>query len=114
MPYICIKTNVTLSTEQTEDLAAKASDLTAKAFGKPEKFVLAIVTPNLTLLHGGTSEPAAHVELRSIGMQESQCAPLSETVCEFLEKELAIAPERVYIEFADMPRSWVGWNKGTF
>lgn len=114
MPYIHVSTNVSLNEEQTREFAARTSELVAKALGKPEQYVLAIATPGLTLLHGGTAEPAAHVALRSIGLQESQCAPLSETVCSFLEKELSIAPARVYIEFQDMPRAWVGWNKGTF
>jgi len=114
MPYIHIRTNTPLNSEQAQELAARASQLAAEALGKPEKYVLAMVSPSMILLHGGAPTPAAHVELRSIGLQESQCASLSETVCTFLEKELSIAPDRVYIEFADMPRAWVGWNKGTF
>lgn len=114
MPYIHIKTNTPLNEDQAGELAAKASDLAAKAMGKPEKYVLAMISPGQIMLHGGTPAPAAHVECRGIGLQEAQCAPLSETICSFLEKELSIAPDRVYIEFSDMPRAWVGWNKGTF
>lgn len=114
MPFFRIETNVSMEHSAARELAAKASDLAAKALGKPEQYVQAMVSPGAALLHGGTDAPAAAVSLFSIGLSESQCAPLSETICAFLEQELSIPPDRVYINFKDLQRSWFGWNMGTF
>lgn len=114
MPFFKIDTNVVMTDGAAREFAAKASALVTKALGKPEQYVQTLVTPGAFLLHGGTDSPAAAVALKSIGLQEGQCAPLSETICAFLDQELAIPADRIYIEFAALERSWFGWNKGTF
>ncbi|HEB78063.1 MAG TPA: hypothetical protein ENI90_06025, partial [Methylothermaceae bacterium] len=40
--------------------------------------------------------------------------PLSRFLCDFLQNQLNIAPDRVYIEFIDIPRKFWGWNGSTF
>ncbi len=114
MPFFSIQTNVPVENREVCKLAARASNLAAKFLGKPESYVQVLIETGKNMLHGGTDEPAAHVELNSIGLKVEQCAPLSETICAFLEKELSIKPERVYIEFKELDRPWVGWNSGTF
>lgn len=97
-----------------KDLAVKATEACAAALGKREASVQALVTAGVALLHGGTDEPAATVELKSLGLQEDACPALSKAICEFLEAELGIPGTRVYIEFVSPARAMFGWNGGTF
>jgi hypothetical protein len=114
MPHLCIDTNVSMERDTAAELAGKASGLIAQALGKPVGYCQAMVRPGAALVHGGTDAPAAFVTLKSIGLPEDRTAQLSEELCDFLRRELAISPERVYIDFADLQRHLFGWNSGTF
>jgi hypothetical protein len=39
---------------------------------------------------------------------------LSRLLCEWVESELGVAQQRIYINFADVPASLWGWNGETF
>lgn len=112
MPVLNIQTNQAISDEQS--LLAEASKLVARELGKPESYVMVILQPPVPMLFAGTDEPLAYLELKSIGLQESQTAGLSAALCQLLNDKLAIPPQRIYIEFADAPRKMFGWNSGTF
>jgi len=114
MPYLRIETNVELDQERTDTLMAEASKAIADRLGKPERYVMVEVVAGARLMFDGNCDPAAYVELKSIGLPESQTQPLSRFLCEFLQDQLKIAPDRVYIEFIDIPRKYWGWNGSTF
>lgn len=114
MPYLRIETNVELDHQQTETLLAEASQAVAEKLAKPERYVMVQVSPGAALMFNGSREPAAYVELKSIGLPESQTQSLSQFVCDFLQQRLDIAPDRIYIEFIDIPRRYWGWNGSTF
>lgn len=114
MPHVKIETNVELDKIQAHVLATKFSALSAELLGKPEGFVQACVQPVLALAHGGSFDPAAFVLFKSIGLPFERCQGMSSAICAFLEKELGIPPDRVYIEFGDLQREHFGWNSGTF
>jgi phenylpyruvate tautomerase PptA (4-oxalocrotonate tautomerase family) len=113
MPYLKISTNADLG-DGGRALAAKVSRLAAELTGKPERWVLARVEADAALRFGGTDAPAAFVEMKSIGLAAADCARLSAALCAFLSAEAGIAPERVYVEFADFAPGMFGWNGGTF
>ncbi|BCX88421.1 phenylpyruvate tautomerase [Methylomarinovum tepidoasis] len=114
MPYLRIETNVELDDAKIDHLLSAASKAIAAELGKPERYVMVQVTGGAALMFDASREPAAYVELKSIGLPEGQTQPLSRFLCAFLEKELGIAPDRIYIEFIDIPRKFWGWNGGTF
>jgi hypothetical protein len=54
------------------------------------------------------------VELKSISLTPESCAALSKSLCEFLNTELGVSPERAYVEFWNINGKMFGWNGGTF
>lgn len=112
MPFIKVETNVRI--EDRGACLKKISALAAELLGKPESYVLAVLEPEKALLFGGSDDPAAYVTLNSIGLPEDRAPELSAAVCGFLNAELAIPENRVYIGFGDIPRHLFGWNGKTF
>lgn len=114
MPTLRLLTNVEIATEDRQAVMAELSQQVAKLLGKPESYVMVILETGRDLLFAGTAKPAAYLELKSLGLAETQTPELSRGLCEWLESRLAIPAQRVYIEFANPPRQLFGWNKGTF
>lgn len=63
---------------------------------------------------GGSAEFAATLEIASLGLSDDQPKQLSPLICEFLQTELGLSPDRVYIRFSSPPRTHWGWNSKTF
>lgn len=114
MPYIHVSTNLSMDDGRARELNAGLSALAADLLGKPEKYVLARVSHGAVLTHGGTADPAALVEFKSIGLPEDRTAEFSDRICAHLKQELGISPDKVYIEFLDLKRRLFGWNGKTF
>jgi len=114
MPYLKIETNADLGPGGAPALAAKASRMASELTGKPERWVMARVEAGAALLFGGSDAPAAFVEMKNIGLTAAACPGLAEALCEFLEAEAGIPPERVYIEFTTLEPGMFGWKSGTF
>lgn len=114
MPTLRILTNVTVPAEQRAALLTGASRATAEMLRKPESYVMVILEDGRDMVFAGTPDPAAYLELKSLGLPEDQTARYSRTLCNLLEEALGIPAERVYIEFAAPPRHLFGWNGGTF
>jgi phenylpyruvate tautomerase PptA (4-oxalocrotonate tautomerase family) len=114
MPYLKIQTNQPLTEEASKALAARSSAVVAEQLGKPERYVMTAVEINPAMQFAGTTEPLAYLELKSIGLQESMTAAVSQALCSLVTAETGIKPDRIYIEFADAPRKMWGWNGGTF
>ena len=114
MPYLKVKTNRPVDEDAGRRLIERASTRIAEALNKPERYVMVDLSINPQILFSGTRDPCAYVELKSIGLPDSQTRDLSQTICDLLENELGIPAERVYIEFMDVPRKFWGWNGSTF
>jgi phenylpyruvate tautomerase PptA (4-oxalocrotonate tautomerase family) len=114
MPTLRILTNVQVRAEDRADLLARASRTVAELLGKPESYVMVILEDGRDLIFAGTPEPAAYLELKSLGLPELKTAHYSRVLCDLLGDVLGIAAERVYIEFAALSRHLFGWNGGTF
>ncbi|MEE9397592.1 MAG: phenylpyruvate tautomerase MIF-related protein [Methylococcales bacterium] len=114
MPYIKIRTNIAVSADLKQNLLSAISLKVAEELAKPERYVMAELSENADLIFSGNNEPAAYVELKSIGLSETQTQPLSSVICCFLRENFSIQPDRVYIEFTDIPRKYWGWNESTF
>jgi phenylpyruvate tautomerase PptA (4-oxalocrotonate tautomerase family) len=86
----------------------------AEQLGKPESYIMTALETELKMTFGGSTEKTAFIEVKSIGLKQSMTEELSQFICEFIEQELEIDQERIYIEFADAPGSMWGWDGGTF
>jgi len=114
MPYFSIDTNREMDPESTQALLKKASAFMAGLLGKPESFVMVSIKPGVPLAFAGSSDPAAFARLKSIGLPKERCRSFSEKLCAFIERELGVPKDRVFIDFKDLERSLFGWNGKTF
>lgn len=115
MPLMRITTNQALSTsEERREFQAAASTKTAEILGKPERYVMVGLETGRDLLFAGSDEPAAFVELASLGLPEDQTGGLSGEICTFLQDRLGVPPDRIYIHFQNVERHMWGLNGTTF
>ncbi len=114
MPYLKIQTNRPVDEQRRASLLAKASNTVAETLGKGEQYVMVALDDGAPMLFAGSYAPLAYLELKSIGLAETQTADLSRVLCELIQAELGIAKNRVYVEFAAAPRRMWGWNGSTF
>ncbi len=114
MPLLKIQTNRPIDATAQKTLASKASQTVADLLGKPERYVMVSIEHNPAMLFGGSDEPLAYLELKSIDLPEARTADLSHSLCEMLKETLDLSADRIYIEFSDAPRKMWGWNGGTF
>ena len=114
MPYFSIETNRAVDQAFNRELMKKASAFIAELLGKPESYVMIAITPETPLIFAGSDEPAAFVRLKSIGLPKERGTAFSEKICGFVEQELEIPPNRVFIDFKNLEREMFGWNGKTF
>jgi phenylpyruvate tautomerase len=114
MPLLSIETNQTADDATIARLIRTASRVVAEQLGKPERYVMVRFNHNPDMLFAGEDAALAYLELKSIGLSEAETGELSARLCGFMEEELKVPRDRVYIEFASAPRKLWGWNGGTF
>jgi phenylpyruvate tautomerase PptA (4-oxalocrotonate tautomerase family) len=116
MPYLRIETNAEQLNEQTEQEAvmSELTDLLSSLLGKSRDYVQVFLQPGVPMMFGGSSDPTAFVELRSLGLDSGRCADLSASLCQWISSRLRVDPRRVYIAMSDWPREQWGWNGRTF
>lgn len=114
MPYLKIQINRSLPQDQAQRVVTLASQRIAKELNKPESYVMVALNDNQNMLFAGSDEPAAYLELKSIGLPSVAIRPLSKVLSSLLQEQAGIDPARVYIEFTDIKGSAWGWNGGTF
>jgi phenylpyruvate tautomerase len=116
MPLIKVQTSVSAPEKSAvEGLLKSLSAKLAKHLGKPESYVMTAFEPGVAMTFAGTTEPVCYVEIKSIGsMSAAQTKAMSLDFCPQIKEALGVAPNRVYIEFADAKGSMWGWNGSTF
>lgn len=112
MPYLTVYTNVEL--ENGEELAEKASELTAKVLHKPINYVVANIVYNKAMAHGGkASNKGALIELKSIGLGDKDRVVAELTA--FFAQELNIAQTQyINIALVDCPAMYTAVAGKTF
>ncbi len=114
MPYFSIETNQTVDPASNRELMKKTSAFIAELLGKPESYVMIAIKPGTPLIFAGSDEPAAFVRLKSIGLPKERSTDFSEKICGFVQQELKVPPNRIFIDFKDLERDMFGWNSKTF
>ena len=114
MPLLKLETNVVLSDEKRTALLASLSKIVAGTIGKPEQYVMVVVSPAAMLMSGKPGE-AAFVDIRSIGgLNDSVNRQLAQKIGNLLKDSLGVSPDRVYLNFTDVAAGNWGWNGDTF
>ncbi|UJR08294.1 hypothetical protein I4U23_012565 [Adineta vaga] len=113
MPYLTVQTNIA-ENQITDEFLKQLSVKVAETVGKPEQYVVIHVSGGQKLFFAGTNDPAAIMELASIGLSANQTATISKEIMNFFEEKLSIKTTRIYIKFTNMPGNMMGWNKTTF
>ncbi len=111
MPLISIETNQTLDNPSS---LKEISAAVATMLGKPESYLMLKLKHNEHMLFAGNKEPLAHINVKSLGLPEDHTKELSAQLCKMIQEHFSVAPERIYIEFANPERHMWGWNSGTF
>ena len=114
MPLIKLRTNVSVTDEKKPELLSELSQLLASETGKPERYVMVEIAEDRNMLFGGSSDPLAYVECKSIGLSTAQAKSLSQSISQVLDTRMQISADRVYIEFSNCPAEFWGWNGSTF
>lgn len=116
MPLIKIQSSTNnIEANQIQNLLTSLSAKLAQHLGKPESYVMTAFEQNINMTFAGTFEPVCYVEIKSIGnMSPNQTKAMSQDFCDEINQQLGVAPNRIYIEFADAKGSMWGWNGSTF
>ncbi len=114
MPYIEIKTTKTVNNEKSE-LIKSAMGKAIECFpGKNENWLMVAIEDEIKMwFRGDASQDSAFVDVCLLGKVDKKGAEnMTEEICNVLERELGISPERVYVKYSGY-ENW-GWNKGNF
>jgi len=115
MPLIQVFTSAGPPADGAKGLLGELSKLAATRFGKPERWVMTCLVPDLAMTFAGDRAPAAFVAVKNIGtMSGDDTALLSREICERVSKALDVPFDRIYIDFADAVGAMWGWNGETF
>ncbi len=112
MPFFKIETNQKIN--DTESILKKASDFISEMLIKPEQYVMVSIETDPQMMFAGDTQPTAFVQLKSIGLQTDKCTEFSGKICQFINDELGIQADRVFIDFKDLQGNMFGWNNKTF
>lgn len=112
MPLLTLSTNQSI--EDKDSICKRLSSITADMLGKPESYVMVMVEDSQSLIFAGSNEPAAYVQLKSLGLPEADTGGLSQQLCQAIEELTGIDSSRTYIEFSSPARHMWGWDNRTF
>lgn len=112
-PSIVLHTNVNMGDKKRAFMSAVSKAL-ASSLGKPESFVAVCVNDGCDMIWGGEDTPCALGTLYSLGAinlenNRKATAKITELLGEF-----DVAPNKMYINFFDVPRENIGYNGATF
>ncbi|MDD2659391.1 MAG: phenylpyruvate tautomerase MIF-related protein [Methylococcales bacterium] len=114
MPFLKLSTNVDIEQSLSRQLLSDLSQLLAKEIGKPERYVMVELAGGKAMVFGGSDQPLAYLECKSIGLSATQAKALSASLSKLLTGILPLTAERIYIEFSNCPAEFWGWNGSTF
>ena len=114
MPLLRIQTNQSVAPDAVGPLLETLTTLVAQELSKPREYVQVVFEPDRPMAFAGTLDPTAFVELRALGLPADKTQALSAALCEAVHQQLGVAPDRVFLNFADVPRTHWGWNRSTF
>ncbi len=113
MPFINVKTNVSISSDQAADIKSALGQAITAIPGKSEGWLMVGVEPDYMLWFKGTNEPAAMVEVSLYGgASHNAKTTLTSHITGILTDQLGISSDRIYVSYFET-ESW-GWNGSNF
>jgi len=114
MPYLCVETNKALSPSAERVFLERATDWVETRLDKPRAVVMIAIAAGRPMTFAGSDDPTAFVRLKSVGLETEACQELAAELSRFIDTELGIAPERMFLEFQNLDRALFAWNGKTF
>ncbi len=114
MPYIDLKTNVSLTKDTTDLLKSKIAAVLADSFpGKTENWLMLNFTGNCNMYFAGSDAPCMFVDIAIFGSQTTQSYDkMTAGLTDLLTKTCGIPADRIYVKYEEVSR-W-GWNGSNF
>ncbi|KAJ1798906.1 hypothetical protein LPJ59_002189 [Coemansia sp. RSA 2399] len=113
MPLCQIITNI--RPMNSKALSIKVSSTVAELLSKPLSYVMAMVTYNSSLTFGGTDEPAAYVQIGSIGsVGGNSNINIVTGITNLVAAELDVEASRIYVAIQDIDGAEFALNGSTF
>lgn len=114
MPCINLKTTKKISAEQGESLKTAFGKAIECFPGKTEAWLMVGIDDGARLwFKGDNSRDSAIVDVELLGsVSKEDSEAMTVEVCNTLEKELGLSPDRVYVKYKGYS-DW-GWNGGNF
>ena len=113
MPFINVKTNVSVSNEQKTSIKSALGRAITAIPGKSEGWLMVGIEPEYDLWFKGSDAPAAMVEVSVFGSASASAYnALTAKVTDILGGDLGISPDRVYVKYYETS-NW-GWNGSNF
>ena len=113
MPYFRIETNRQIDDAANSALMKKATGFLAEMMGKPEHVIMVTIRPDKPYMFAGTGDPTAFVQIKAVGLKKDKCPEYSSQVCNFIEAEIDVPKDRVFVEFTDIDPTVFGFNGDT-
>ena len=116
MPTFILYANTDRFDKEKSDLIHKeACQILANEIGKSKDFVMTFIKPEANLKFGNSDANCAFAEVKNVGKLSEGCTKsISLSLAQLLEKELAVHPERFYVEFQESERRLWAWSGKTF
>ena len=114
MPYIELKTTVSIFPEKSQSLKAAFGKAIECFPGKSESWLMVNISGNQDMYFKGSNKTdCAMVSVDLLGSVSSAASEqMTSVLCGVLSKELSLEPDRIYVKYAGFS-DW-GWNGGNF
>ena len=109
MPYISI--SISEKVDNKKKLLEKITTLISSLTNKSKKFVMAKIDDNSEMYFEDES-PCCFLEIKSIGALNP--SEMAEPISNFVNHNIGIPIDKIYISFVDVPASMWAWNGRTF
>lgn len=111
MPYFSIETNI--KTEAKVQITKSATDFISDLLHKPEKYIMISLKDQIEMRFAGQTDEIAFISLKSIRLPENH-ENLYEPIFRFIEDNLGIHRNKVYIELIDLDPALFAHNGKSF
>ena len=113
MPFIDVKTNVSVSEEQKNSIKTALGQAITAIPGKSESWLMVGIKPEYDLWFKREDAPAAMVEVYIFGSASSNAlTTLTSHITGILTDNIGIPSDRVYVKYTST-NDW-GWNGSNF
>ncbi|XP_009569674.2 macrophage migration inhibitory factor-like [Cuculus canorus] len=113
MPEFIVHTNISKD-RVPESFLGDLTQQLSKAMGISAQHLEIQISPDQLLSFGGSAAPCPICFLYSIGkLGEQENKVDSKLLCDLLNKQVEILPDRIYVSFFDINAGNVGWNNTT-